>query len=264
MTDQCPVGNSSRILPALAALGTLIAVTAGSRADEAQPSSLSVGPAVQITPRYPGVRASRMFLLADVEAESGDWYISGTDLIGLRIVNRAQTKAGVALEYDFTERRARDVPHGAALRDVHTTPRFKVFVEQDLAMFAGTASMATDVGAHHEGTIAQAQIQLQLPVTKNGFFTIGPGVTWSDSHWMRAFYGVSAEQSAQTGLTEFDARPGVSDIDIEAVAGYQFSKRWSAGFDVTLARLERSAANSPFTVTRSQTTALVSMGYKIE
>jgi outer membrane scaffolding protein for murein synthesis (MipA/OmpV family) len=87
-------------------------------------------------------------------------------------------------------------------------------------MFAGGLRAATDIGGHHDARVAQAYVNLLLPLTAHGFVTLGPGVTWSDRHYMNAFYSVTAEQREVSGLPQYQAHPGVSDLYGELVAGY--------------------------------------------
>jgi|HubBroStandDraft_1064217.scaffolds.fasta_scaffold00661_16 outer membrane protein len=235
-----------------------------SRAEDAASSySLAFGPAVEITPSYPGARSQRTFALPDIEAQYHDWlYISGTDLLGVYAYNHDNTQAGAAIEWDFTERLAKDSALLSHLGDVSTTPRFKLFFEPRLAAWlSGGVEAATDIGGHDEGTVAQAHVELLLPLTARGFVSLGPGVSWSDRRYMRAFFAVSAAQSALSGLPEYQAHAGVSDVYAEAIAGYQLSRRWALGLDVTVAHLQNDAAHSPFTAARAQTTWLGSLLY---
>jgi outer membrane scaffolding protein for murein synthesis (MipA/OmpV family) len=226
---------------------------------------LSLGPAVEITPTYPGAKTQRTFMLPDIEGQYDNWlYISATDLLGVYAYNHQGDKAGAAIEYDFTERLEKDSPHLAHLGDVSTTARFKLFIEQRISLFVLGATAATDIGGHEEGTVAQAYLNLLLPLTARGFLTIGPGLTWSDSRYMRAFYGVTAEQSELSGFPEFQAHAGISDIYGELVAGYELSSRWALGLDVTVAHLQGDAAGSPITESRWQTTWLASILYKFK
>jgi MipA family protein len=233
---------------------------------EPSPSSysLSAGPAVEIQPTYPGAKTQRTFVLPDVEGEYHDWlYISGTDLLGVYAYNHGGTKAGAAIEYDFTERLARDDAHLEHLGDVSTTPRFKLFYEPQLAPWlAGGIEVATDIGGHHEGTVAAAHVALLLPLTARGFVSVGPGVTWNDSAYMQTFFGVSAEQNLVSGLPVYSARAGLSDLHGELLAGYQLSSRWTVVLDVTQAYLVRDAAHSPFTEAHAQTTWLGTILYR--
>lgn len=224
---------------------------------------LSFGPAVEVTPSYPGARVSRTFALPDIEAQYHAWlYVSGTDLVGVYAYNRNGNKAGLALTYDFTERLRSDAPQLAHLEDVSPTARAKLFIEQRVAFLALGANVATDVGGHNEGTLAQAYLNLLLPLTARGFLTVGPGVTWADRDYMRAFYGVSAQQSALSGLSQFSARPGICDLHGEVTAGYNLSSRWALALDVVYARLRGDAAASPFTSANAQTTYLASVLYR--
>jgi outer membrane protein len=252
---------------ALAALACL-AVTAAARADsdftDPPPTFLSAGPAVMVTPTYPGAKTQRTFALPDLEGQYHNWlYISGTDLLGVYAYNHRGDKAGAAITYDFTERLQNDSRQLGPLKDVEPTPRLKLFIEQRLAMFVGGLRAATDIGGHGEGTVAQAYVNLLLPLSAHGFVTLGPGVTWSDRHYMNAFYSVTAVQSEISGLPPFQAHPGISDVYGELVAGYELSSRWALALDVTFARLHGDAADSPFTLARAQSTWFASVLYKI-
>src|SRR5580658_452451 len=104
---KTPMEQAARVaLLSLALLGGLSV----SRAEDAASSySLAFGPAVEITPSYPGARSQRTFALPDIEAQYHDWlYISGTDLLGVYAYNHDNTQAGAAIEWDFTERLAKD------------------------------------------------------------------------------------------------------------------------------------------------------------
>jgi MipA family protein len=231
---------------------------------EEPPTFLSVGPAVQVTPAYPGGKETRTFLLPDIEGQYDNWlYISATDLLGVYAYNHGGDKLGAALEYDFTERLEKDSPRFTDFGDVSTTMRLKLFAEKRLAMFSIGANVATDVGGHDLGTVAQGHVALLLPLTSHGFVSIGPGLTWSDAQYMRAFYGVSAQQSSVSGLPQFHAGSGISDIYLEAVAGYDISSRWSVTVDAIAAHLHGDAADSPLTETNSQVSVLASIIYKI-
>jgi MipA family protein len=262
---RAAVSTWAGILCALLSAGVAGPVAADSSAPpEPPPTFLSAGPAVVITPAYPGASAQRTFLMPDLEGQYHDWlYISGTDLLGVYAYNHQGNKAGAAIVYDFTERLEKDSSRLTHLNDVDATTRFKLFIEQRIAMFSGGLRASTDIGGHNLGTVAQAYLNLLLPLTSKGFVTVGPGMTWSDSHYMRGFYSVSAEQSALSGLPQYEAHQGISDLYGELVAGYQLSSRWALGLDVIFARLQGDAANSPFTEARSQTTWQASILYKI-
>jgi MipA family protein len=257
---------SQGLRAALLPLVLMVVLPAGRAAESGGDDwSLSLGPAIEITPAYPGAAASRTFALPDVEAQYHDWlYISGTDLLGVYAYNHDDSKAGAAIEWDFTERLEKDSAHLAHLGDVPSTPRFKLFFDPRLMPWlSGGIEVATDIGGHDEGTLGLAHMELLLPLGSRGFVTLGPGLTWSDSRYMRAFFSVSPAQSALSGLPVFEARAGVSDVYAEAVAGYRLSSRWSLGVDVIVAHLENDAAHSPFVESRSQTTWLASLLYRI-
>jgi MipA family protein len=253
-----------RALAALACLAAAAAVRADNDFTNPPATFLSAGPAVMVTPSYPGAKTQRTFALPDIEGQYHNWlYISGTDLLGAYAYNRQGSKAGAAITYDFTERLQNDSRQLGPLQDVEPTPRLKLFIEQRLAMFVGGLRAATDIGGHDEGTVAQAYVNLLLPLSARGFVTLGPGITWSDRHYMNAFYSVTAGQSEISGLPHYQAHPGISDLYGELVAGYELSSRWALALDVTFAKLHGDAADSPFTLARAQATWFASVLYKV-
>ncbi|HUA90092.1 MAG TPA: MipA/OmpV family protein [Steroidobacteraceae bacterium] len=264
-----PPGRRRPWRASIAAAALLFALAAGvAHADgdfpEPPATFLSVGPAVEVTPSYPGARAQRTFALPDIEGQYHNWlYVSGTDLLGVYAWNHGGGKAGAAITYDFTERLQNDSRQLGPLPDVEPTVRFKLFLEQRIAMVAPGVRIATDIGGHDAGTVAQGYVNLLLPLTSRGFVSVGPGFTWSDRHYMRAFYGVDEQQSALSGLPQFQAQPGISDLYGELLAGYEFSSRWAAGLDLVYAHLRGDAAASPFTEQRGQATWFASILYKI-
>ena len=258
-----PLAQAARAA-ALAAFLALPAGAAHADATQLPDTYLQIGPGIYVQPAYPGANFRRSFFLPDIEAQYHNWlYVSATDLLGVYAYNHEGTQLGAAIEWDFTERRASDSPAFQNLGDVPTTPRFKAFARTRIAMFSGGVNVATDIGGHEEGTLTQAHVELLLPLTSHGFLSIGPGVIWSDRKYMAAFYGVTAEQSALSGLPQFDAGSGISQVYGELFAVYQISSRWSLAFDGVVAHLENGAAHSPFTAQLRQSTILASVLYKI-
>ena len=122
-----------------ACVGCLLAVAAAplARADGEPPApsfTLSVGPAFDNQPKYPGASSQRSFLFPDVELQYDNWlYVSATDIIGVYAYNKGGTQAGAAITWDFTERRGHDVVPSGALPDVPTTQRLRLFFDPRLA-----------------------------------------------------------------------------------------------------------------------------------
>jgi outer membrane scaffolding protein for murein synthesis (MipA/OmpV family) len=78
---------------------------------------------------------------------------------------------------------------------------------------------------------------------------------------MQRFFGVSAAQSASSGLPQFDAKAGVSSLRLSAGALYRLDRRWRLATSYSIARLEGDAGASPITEKRTQQHFFVSATY---
>jgi outer membrane scaffolding protein for murein synthesis (MipA/OmpV family) len=62
---------------------------------------------------------------------------------------------------------------------------------------------------------------------------------------MSSYFGVSASDAAQNGLSQFDADEGFKDVAVSASYTYSFGERWSVTGVGRYARLLNDAEDSP-------------------
>lgn len=96
-------------------------------------------------------------------------------------------------------------------------------------------------------------------------FSIGPRVSFADDNYNQAYFGITAEQSARSGLREYRAKGGLLSAGIGASAIVPLTDRMSgmvlAGFD----RLTDDAARSPLVEdvgSRNQATVGLGLVYR--
>jgi outer membrane scaffolding protein for murein synthesis (MipA/OmpV family) len=225
---------------------------------------LVLGPGFYSEPSYPGARRTRELLLPFVDAEYADrLYTSATDLLGVYAFKSAGTQLGAALEYDLTERRARDDARFHDLRDIKETARLKWFATKTVSFVTGDANVATDVTGGHQGTLAQSNIWFSTPLVPKSLISVGPGMTWADARYMRTFFTITPAQAAVSPLPVYTAQAGVVDVHWNGLATYEISSRWSIGASDYLGRLHGDARHSPVTLRRAQQTAFAWLAYKI-
>ena len=78
---------------------------------------------------------------------------------------------------------------------------------------------------------------------------------------MQTFFGVTREQSARSGLPEFEAQSGVNSARFTAGAVRRLAPDWFVSASVSAARLAGDAAASPITETRQQYLFFASAAY---
>ncbi len=89
----------------------------------------------------------------------------------------------------------------------------------------------------------------------------GPGLTWASKEYTQSYFGVTAEQSASSGLPEFQAGSGLNSVRLSTGAVHRFERRWFAMATLSASRLQGDAAHSPITETRSQYLFFSSVAY---
>jgi MipA family protein len=253
-----------------AASVTLLGLALLSSARAADPplqsnTNLSVGPGEYVTPTYPGSSSSRGFLLPYIDAEyAGRLYTNASDLVGAYAYKTVGDAVGAALQYDFTERLNSDSPSFRYLHDIKATPRFKLFADKTIGIVTADFNVATDIGGHSQGTLAQANLWVTIPFVPKWVFSVGPGLTWADNEYMSTFFGITPEQAAVSPFHTYVARAGIDDFHLNAVVTYAISSRWSIGASGYIARLHGDADHSPVTESHEQITALAWLVYKIK
>jgi len=226
---------------------------------------ISVGPGIYLTPSYPGARSTRSVPIPFIDAEYGNnLYSSAEDILGVYAYKSASTQVGAALEYDLTERLSRDDERFRHLRNIAEIERFKLFGTRTVSFITGDTSVATDVAARRQGTLAQANLWASMPLIPKTMISVGPGINWADTRYMHTFFGVTDFQAAVSPLTPYVARAGLVDFHWNGLETYELSSRWSVGASEYAARLHGTAVDSPVTQRRAQTTVLAWLAYKVK
>jgi outer membrane scaffolding protein for murein synthesis (MipA/OmpV family) len=90
--------------------------------------------------------------------------------------------------------------------------------------------------------------------------TLGPRLSFGDNRFADTYFGVSATESVDSGLPEFDAKGGLLGAGVELGARYLFNERWGVEGAAGWQRLMNDAAESPVTETGSEDQYSVRVG----
>lgn len=87
--------------------------------------------------------------------------------------------------------------------------------------------------------------------------------TWANGGYMKAYFGVDAEQSAASGLDMYSTDSGLRDISLSIIVNYRFNNRWSLALGFSHEWLQGDARDSPVVDKAEQSSlfATVSYGY---
>ena len=91
--------------------------------------------------------------------------------------------------------------------------------------------------------------------------TVNGSVKYTNSSYQQSYFGVSAAQSAASGLNAFQPAAGFNTAQLGVAAGFPLSERVYAFSGVSVQRLLGDAANSPITQKKQQLTGFLGAVY---
>ncbi|UYV20079.1 MipA/OmpV family protein [Halomonas qaidamensis] len=106
---------------------------------------------------------------------------------------------------------------------------------------AGSTSVSGDV----EGAKFSANAALRMPISERTLFTLTPSVTYSNEKWTESLFGVSVQDSAQSGVAAYTPDGGYWRMGVNASLSYSLTPEWTATGFVGTTHLTGSAADSP-------------------
>jgi MipA family protein len=223
---------------------------------------VTVGAGVMVGPKYPGSNSMRFQPIPAIDIEYKNLLFAKQDMpLGVYFINTPVWSAGLAVQYDNTQRRPSDNPALASIGGVDSTYRAKLFGSYTLSALTFSTSAAQDIGGHSEGLLIDANVIGTLPLGSKWYLSAGPGATWGNSQYQNTFFGVNQAQSAASGLPQYQAHAGLRDIYLSFEADYLITKHWTATATVKIAQLQSSAAHGPVTQSRQQTTTTAALSY---
>lgn len=236
-----------------------IASTAAAVTDDGWRYSLGVG--VFETPKYPGASTSRFQPAPLVGIGYGRFFFgSVADAnvpfgLGAYLYRDNHFRLGVALSYDLVKpREESDDAHLRGLPDIDRTAHATLFASYNLDWLSVVGAVSQDVAGKHEGTSASLDLLGKYSPISRLTLTAGPGVTWGSSQYNQTFFGVSAEDSARSGLPAYSPGSGIASVRLTAGVSYSLDKHWNLGARVVASRLPGAVGNSPIVEKKTQMT----------
>jgi outer membrane protein len=127
---------------------------------------------------------------------------------------------------------------------------FEFYAEIDQTI-GGSESLVGKVGAEYTA-----------PVTERFFVSAGISGTVANDKHMQSYFGVTAAQSAASGLREFKAEAALKRVDFSASATYMVTENWLMRGEAGVGVLLGDAADSPIVEKDLQPSFMAVLGYK--
>ena len=128
----------------------------------------------------------------------------------------------------------------------------------------GGINVLTNAGIVYGGARVSATGTFWVPVHTRMMLGLGVGLTWVSGSFNRTYFGVTAEDSAASGLPVYTPGGGLQQGTGWLGAIYRIDQHWYAGAMIYYQRITGSAADSPIVTqrgTRNQVTYGAGIAY---
>lgn len=221
-----------------------------------------LGPGLVGRPVYPGASDMRMRLIPMFLIQYRDTYFLGTSGLGMNLVRWKGLRAGPVLGYEGG-RKETDAPQLFGLGNISAGMTAGGFASYRYGPWEiyGTARQAVTHGSSGLTALIRLDYRVRLiPDSLN--FSIGPEVSLADGQANRTWFGISTDQSLQSGLSTFTPGGGVRDVGLHAGLTYRFSDHILVHAFGQVKELTGDIANSPIVQNKTQSLAGLGLAYR--
>ena len=113
-----------------------------------------------------------------------------------------------------------------------------------------------------EGLLGTVGIEVSQPLSQSLMVGAGASVVFADENYMQAYFGVTPEQAARSGLARYDAGAGLKRADFSISATYMLNQNWMVRGQAGVGILVGDAADSPIVVDKVQPSGMLLVGYR--
>lgn len=157
-------------------------------------------------------------------------------------------------------RQESDSPHLKGLGDIDPGGVFGGQASYELGPMEFYAKIDKTIGGS-ESLLGQVGVNATHELDRF-ILSAGASATFADDNHMESYFGVTAAQSAQSGLQQYDAGAGLKRVDIEASITYMATENWLVRAEAGVGFLTGDAKDSPIVQNDVQPSAMLLVGYK--
>lgn len=227
-----------------------------------------LGAAGSYGPEYEGSDEYEFQALPLVEVEYKErFFLSPVRGAGVFLFNDRTFQLGVAVGYAFGRDEddssdldgLGDIDGGAV---VNVNAEYNLFEQEILPGLSFGAQFEHQFTGDDVGFTFGGDIGYRFPISRRLFLRPSVNAVYASGENMDAFFGVSAAQSASSGLAEFDPDSGIKSVGASLGTFYQFTENWGGQALLAYERLVGDAADSPIVKDEDQYRAFLGLVYR--
>ena len=113
-----------------------------------------------------------------------------------------------------------------------------------------------------DGVLVDGGVGVSIPLSQRLMLMPAVSATWADRSYNDRYFGVTAVQSAASGLPVFHPGGGIKDVTATLAAVYRLDERISLMATGAFGNIVGDVEDSPIVRDRAQTSAVVSVTYR--
>ncbi|WP_322104602.1 MipA/OmpV family protein [Paraburkholderia sp. J41] len=225
-----------------------------------------LGVGATFEPRYDGSDRYHMMAGPSLDLRYKDILFGSTgEGFGVNVLQGQNWRVSVAAAYDLGRRAHDDPSRLNGMGNINPAPLMKIageyVVSKDFPLVLRAAFTRSFGGSN--GWTADLGTYMPLPGSNEKFYWFaGPSVTFADSNYMQSWFGVTPQQSVDSGYRQYGASAGLKSAGFGLTMVYFVNKHWFVSADGALKRLLGSAAHSPIIQTKTEGVCDVSINYQ--
>lgn len=250
MTPKTTLVSAAVLLQALTLAGA-------ARAEGTRPFAFSAMVGAGYAPIYEGSDNSEAFPLLDFNVSFGDGrFFAGTRGIGYAPVLTDTLSVKMGIAYGGGRKMKDDPVNLAGLGDIDDEALGLLSAEYMM----GQIGIGADILAGADYGVT-ADLKVFSTVALSDRISLGGdiGATYADTGHMQQYFGVTAAQSAASGLAEYGAGSGIKSGGVGVTFSYACTEATSVMLGARYDRLMGDAADSSISRDASQTSAFVGL-----
>ncbi len=200
----------------------------------------------QLSPKTPGAKDLSFGPFIEVSRARGDApfeFEAPDESFGFPVVKAGAVEFGPALGFKG-KRKAADI--GVPLHEVGFSFEIGGFAQTYLAKNIRVRAEARQAVSGHDGLVGEISADYIVRDGDKWLFSLGPRVTLADGRYHRAWYGITAADSAASGLAQFRPDAGIEGIGLAAGYLRQLNKRIGIAAYARYDHLVGDAGRSPY------------------
>lgn len=248
----------------------LLVLAAGAYAEDDGENSgwhTSIGMKADVAPRYLGADDYRVAVEPEFSFSDGTFFLDNRG-VGAQYQNDSGFNIAGSIGYDRGrgEKNSSWRPGSKKLKGmgkVKSSALANVSLSQEVTPWLAVNGEVNlpFAGQKKRGQDYRLGVSSSLAMGDSDQLTLGANVHGGSGNFNRTYFGVSPQQSANSGYREHKTKAGIYAYSASAGWEHQFDENWSTGANVGVTRLTGKAGDSPIVKKKTAATGVATVRY---